>query len=207
MKAAYAALGGDPETLELLIMQFVHLISRGERASMSKRSGEFVTLDDLVEEIGVDAARWFLLNRSHDTTIDLDLDLAVEESKQNPAYYVQYAHARIASLLRKAASDGAAVPAEMPTVELTPAERALMQKLLAFPHEIAEASDRRAPHRIATYALELAREFTGFYEASPILKPDVPADVRGFRLALAAVTQRTIARSLDLLGVDAPESM
>ena len=205
MKAAYAALGGDPDTLELLIMQFVHLVSRGERASMSKRSGEFVTLDDLVEEIGVDAARWFLLNRSHDTTIDLDLDLAVEESKQNPVYYVQYAHARIASLLHKA-GDGA-VPAEVPTIELTPAERALVQMLLAFPHEVAEASDRRAPHRIATYALELARDFTGFYELSPILKDDVPADVRAFRLALAAVTQRTIARSLDLLGVAAPDSM
>ena len=205
MKAAYAALGGDSDTLELLIMQFVHLISRGERASMSKRSGEFVTLDDLVEEIGVDAARWFLLNRSHDTTIDLDLDLAVEESKQNPVYYVQYAHARIASLLRKAGEG--AVPAEVPTVDLSPSERALVQKLLAFPHEVAEASDRRAPHRIATYALELARDFTGFYEANPVLKDDVPADVRAFRLALAAVTQRTIARSLDLLGVGAPESM
>jgi arginyl-tRNA synthetase len=180
MKAAYAALGGDPETLELLIMQFVHLLSRGERASMSKRSGEFVTLDDLVEEIGVDASRWFLLNRSHDTTIDLDLDLAREESKQNPVYYVQYAHARIASLLRKAASAGVEVPADVPTVELSASERALVQKLLAFPHEIAEASDRRAPHRIATYVLELARDFTGFYEANPILKDDVPADARGF---------------------------
>jgi arginyl-tRNA synthetase len=207
MKAAYAALGGDPETLELLIMQFVHLLSRGERASMSKRSGEFVTLDDLVEEIGVDASRWFLLNRSHDTTIDLDLDLAREESKQNPVYYVQYAHARIASLLRKAASAGVEVPADVPTVELSASERALVQKLLAFPHEIAEASDRRAPHRIATYVLELARDFTGFYEANPILKDDVPADARGFRLALAAVTQRTIARSLDLLGVQAPDTM
>jgi arginyl-tRNA synthetase len=205
MKAAYAALGGDPQTLELLIMQFVDLVSSGERARMSKRAGDFVTLDDLAAEIGVDAARWFLLNRSHDTKIELDLDLAVQESKQNPVYYVQYAHARLASLLRKAGED--AVPAELPPVALAPAERSLLQRLLAFPAEVAEASDRRAPHRIATYALDLAREFTTFYDNHPILKDDVPADVRAFRLALAAVTQRTIARSLDLLGVHAPESM
>jgi arginyl-tRNA synthetase len=205
MKAAYAALGGDPDTLDLLIMQFVHLISRGERASMSKRAGEFVTLDDLVAEIGVDAARWFLLNRSHDTTIDLDLDLAVEESKQNPVYYVQYAHARIASLLRRAGEG--AVPAQVPGVALAPAERTLVQKLLAFPGEVAEAADRRAPHRIATYALELARDFTGFYDNRPVLKEGVAPDERAFRLALAEVSRRTIARSLDLLGVEAPESM
>src|SRR3712207_2566959 len=132
MKAAYGALGGEPDKLELLIMQFVHLVENGGRASMSKRSGEFVTLDDLVEEIGVDAARWFLLNRSHDTTIDLDLDLAVEESKQNPVYYVQYAHARIASLLRKAGESEGSV-SDVPEVALSPSERSLIQKLLAFP--------------------------------------------------------------------------
>jgi arginyl-tRNA synthetase len=205
MKAAYAALGGDPDTLELLIMQFVHLVRRGERASMSKRAGEFVTLDDLVEEIGVDAARWFLLNRSHDTTIDLDLDLAVEESKQNPVYYLQYAHARIASLLARAGEG--AVPAAVPSVEPEPAERALVQRLLAFPREVADAAERRAPHRIATYGLELARDFTAFYDNHPVLRDDVPADVRAFRLVLAAVTRRTIARTLDLLGVEAPASM
>src|SRR6202050_1712293 len=102
MKAAYAALGGDPDELELLIMQLVHLMSSGERAQMSKRAGEFVTLDALVTEIGVDAARWYLLARSHDTTVDLDLDLAREQSNENPVYYVQYAHARIASMLERA---------------------------------------------------------------------------------------------------------
>ena len=105
MKAAYEALGGDPEHLEMLIMQLVHLVRRGERAQMSKRAGEFVTLDDLLREIGVDAARWFLLSRSHDTTIDLDLDLAREQSNENPVYYVQYAHARIASMLAKAGAE------------------------------------------------------------------------------------------------------
>ena len=105
MQARVAALGGDPERLELLIMQFVHLVEGGERASMSKRRGDFVTLDELIDEIGVDAARFFLLQRSHDTTIDLDLDLAREQSAENPVYYVQYAHARIASILRKAGDE------------------------------------------------------------------------------------------------------
>ncbi len=105
MRAAYAALGGDPEHLEMLTMQLVHLVRRGERAQMSKRAGEFVTLEDLVSEVGVDAARWFLLSRSHDTTIDLDLDLAREQSRENPVYYVQYAHARIVSVLALAGSE------------------------------------------------------------------------------------------------------
>jgi arginyl-tRNA synthetase len=206
MKAAVAALGTDPDRLELLIMQFVHLVRDGERVSMSKRAGEFITLDDLVDEIGVDAARWFLLNRSHDTTIDLDLTLAVQENAQNPVYYVQYAHARIASLLRKAADQGAR-PGDVPDVALGDAERALIQRLLAFPAVVAEAAERREVHRICTYALELARDFTAFYERHPVLRDDVPADERAFRLTLSAVTQRTIARALDLLGVSAPEAM
>src|SRR5207244_5689581 len=163
MKAAYRALGGDPDRLELLIMQLVHLIRAGERAQMSKRAGEFVTLDDLLAEIGVDAARWYLLARSHDTTVDLDLDLAREQSSENPVYYVQYAHARIASILAKAGSarvqaalDGAG---EEPVYALHSSERTLIEQLLAFPSELAEATERRAPHRIAAYALQLAPGF------------------------------------------------
>src|SRR5579884_1690677 len=105
MKAAYEALGAEPEELELLIMQLVHLVQGGGRAQMSKRAGEFVTLEDLVREIGVDAARWYLLARSHDTTVDLDLDLARQQSNENPVYYVQYAHARIASMLARAGEE------------------------------------------------------------------------------------------------------
>src|SRR5262249_32786149 len=163
MKAAYEALGGDRDALELIIMQFVHLVARGgERASMSKRAGEFVTLDELVDEIGVDAARWYLLSRSHDTTIDLDLDLAKSESSENPVYYVQYAHARIESVKRKAGRD-AVDAASGPGIDLHPSERELIQKLLAFPAEVLEAAERRAPHRIAAYALELAQAFSAFY--------------------------------------------
>jgi len=201
MKAAYQALGGEPDALELLIMQFVHLVSGGERLSMSKRAGSFETLDDLVAAVGVDAARWFLLNRSHDSTIEFDLDLAREQSSENPVYYVQYAHARIASILRKAG--GAEAASAQPAEPLHDAERALIRKLLMFPAEVAEASERRAPHRIATYALELAQTFTAFYRDCQV----VGTRSEPWRLALCVASQRTIARSLDLLGVSAPDEM
>jgi arginyl-tRNA synthetase len=211
MKAAYGALGGEPDKLELLIMQFVHLVERGGRASMSKRSGEFVTLDELVSEIGVDAARWFLLARSHDTTIELDLDVAREEKPENnPVHYVRYAHARTSKLLRDAGADAvdAAVAAAggPPRFELHPSERELVRKLLTFPIELTEAADRRAPHRIATYALELARTLSGFYRDCPVLKEE-REDLRAFRLTLCLTTRDTLARSLGLLGVSAPETM
>src|SRR5439155_11586672 len=139
MKAAYRALGGDPDRLELLIMQLVHLLRAGERAQMSKRAGEFVTLDDLLAEIGADAARWYLLARSHDTTVDLDLDLAREQSSENPVYYVQYAHARIASILAKAGDrrvrEALAAPAGSPAARLHAAERELIERLIPFPAE------------------------------------------------------------------------
>ncbi|MGI8594345.1 MAG: arginine--tRNA ligase [Solirubrobacteraceae bacterium] len=207
MKAAFEALGGDPDALELLIMQFVNVIEGGTRAAMSKRRGEFISLDDLVDEIGVDAARYFLLQRSHDTTVDLDLDLAREQSSENPVYYVQYAHARIASILQKAGARVSAASAdETPEVSLEPAERTLVKRLLAFPAEVDEAAVRRAPHRIAAFALELAQDFTAFYRDCHVVGAE-PASVESFRLALSVASQRTIARALDLLGVHAPESM
>ncbi|MGH2947134.1 MAG: arginine--tRNA ligase [Solirubrobacteraceae bacterium] len=211
MKAAYGALGGEPDRLELLIMQFVHLVERGDRASMSKRAGEFVTLDELVAEVGVDAARWFLLARSHDTTIEIDLDVAREEKPENnPVHYVRYAHARTASIMREAGDERVRAAldraAEPPDLELHPSERELVRKLLTFPAEAAEAAERRAPHRIATYALELARTFAAFYRDCHVLKAETP-ELASFRLALCVATRRTIARSLDLLGVSAPETM
>jgi len=210
MKAAYAALGGDPGHLELLIMQLVHLMRGGERAQMSKRAGEFVSLGDLVGEIGVDAARWYLLARSHDTTVDLDLDLAREQSSENPVYYVQYAHARIVSVLANAGPGAVeSAPGHVTDPQrgsLHAAERALIERLLAFTDELAEAAERRAPHRIAGYALELAQSFTAFYRDCRVLGAE-PAATEGFRLALCVATKRTIARCLDLLGVSAPEKM
>jgi arginyl-tRNA synthetase len=203
MKALFAALGADPESLEVPMMQFVHIVDGGERASMSKRRGDFVTLDELLDEIGVDATRFFMLQRSHDTTIDLDLDLARQESAENPVYYVQYAHARIASILAKAGDRAAGTQTD---VELDPAERALVLKLLAFPGEVAEAAERRAPHRIATYALELAQDFTAFYRDCKVVGAEGEG-VEAFRLALSIASKRTIASALGLLGVEAPEHM
>jgi arginyl-tRNA synthetase len=230
LKAAYAALGGDPAELELLIMQLVHLVSSGERAQMSKRSGEFVSLDDLITEVGVDAARWYLLARSHDTTVDLDLDLASEQSSENPVYYVQYAHARIASMLAKAGatrvraaiaatSTAASIAAgdaageasgeasgEDERAPLDATERALVEQLLAFPAELAEAAERRAPHRIAAYALTLAQTFTAFYRDCHVVGAE-PEAVESLRIALCVASMRTIARCLGVLGVSAPERM
>jgi len=210
MKAAYESLGGDPAQLELLIMQLVHLVRRGERSQMSKRAGEFVTLDDLLGEIGVDAMRWYLLARSHDTTVDLDLDLAVEQSSENPVYYVQYAHARVFSILAKAGKERvhAALAGldDRDSEPLHPAERALIELLLAFAAELDEAADRRAPHRIAAYALELAQGFTAFYRDCRVVGAE-PLGVESLRIALCVASGRTIASCLDLLGVSAPEEM
>ena len=209
MQAAFQALGGRPGQLELLIMQFVHLIEGGERGKMSKRAGEFVTIDDLIDDIGVDAARWFLLARSHDTSIDLDLDLARSQSSENPVYYVQYAHARIASVLRRAGearvAHALAGPVAVPASGLHASERALVRRLLDFPEEVREAADRRAPHRIAAYALEAAQLFSAFYRDCQVV--GVPDDEELLRLRLSVATRSVLARSLDLLGIAAPEEM
>ena len=210
MKAAFAALGNDPEALEMPILQFVHLVDGGERAAMSKRRGDFITLDDLLDEIGVDATRFFMLQRSHDRTVDLDLDLARRESAENPVYYVQYAHARIASMLRRfderRLEAGLDVDADWGSGELEPAERALVKQLAAFPEEVAEAAERRAPHRIAAYALETAQAFTAFYRDCRVFGA-TPESIESFRAALSVAARTTLALSLGLLGVSAPDSM
>jgi len=209
MYSALAALGRDPGAMELIIMQFVNLVEHGEATSMSKRRGDFVTLDELLELIGVDAARFFMLSRSHDTTVDLDIDLAREQTSDNPVYYVQYAHARIASILKKAGTPRVqAALAEAPSYggELDPAERTLVKKLLAFADEVAEAAERRAPHRIAAYSVELAQTFTAFYRDCQVVGAEGEG-VESFRIGLSVAAQRTIARALDLLGVSAPQQM
>ena len=203
MQAAFEASGGEPGALELVIMQLVHLVEGGERAKMSKRAGEFVTLEDLIDDIGVDAARWFLLARSHETTIELDLALAREQSSENPVYYVQYAHARACSILERAAREGQEAGGK--PASLHPSERALVRRLLEFPDEVAEAAARRAPHRIATWALASAQDFSAFYRDCPVVGAE--PDVAAFRLELCAATRDVLARALDLLGVTAPESM
>jgi arginyl-tRNA synthetase len=209
LKAAMAAVGGDPDKMESPILQFVHLIEGGRAFAMSKRRGDFITLDDLLDEIGVDATRFFMLQRSHDRTIDLDVGLARKQSRENPVYYIQYAHARIASMLRRAPDRvalGVTGGADWGSQSLEVPERDLIKKLLAFPGEVAEAAERRAPHRIATYALELAQDFTTFYEACRVIGA-TPEQAESFRIALSVATQTTIALALGLLGVSAPDSM
>ena len=148
-------------------MQLVNLTEGGERVQMSKRAGTLVLLDDLLDDIGVDATRWFLLQRSHDTTIDLDLDLARSESQDNPVYYVQYAHARIAGILAKAGEERVrqALEADLraSAEQLHPSARSLIKRLLDLPDQLREAGDRRAPHRLTAYAHETAQEFSAFY--------------------------------------------
>jgi arginyl-tRNA synthetase len=210
MKAAWAALGGDPDTLEMPIIQFVHLVAGTERSAMSKRRGEFITLDDLLDDVGVDATRFWMLQRSHDRTVDLDLALAKEESPENPVYYVQYAHARIVSMVGRLSEDRVAAAlddgADWDGGELAPAERNLIKALVAFPDEIEEAVERRAPHRIATYAHELAQVFTDFYRDCKVVGAE-PAATESFRIALSQTARQTIKLALQLLGVGAPDSM
>ena len=206
LRAALAALGVDPDVLEALIMRLVHIVESGERAQMSKRSGDFVSLDELIDDIGVDAARWFMLWRSHDTTVDLDLDLARRESADNPVYYVQYAHARIASILRKAGGEAGEAGAPTPGTALEPAERDLVKRLLAFPAEVREAAGRRAPHRICAYSTAVAADFHAFYRDCQVVGAEGEGVERS-RLGLCLLAKRTIAESLGLLGISAPERM
>jgi arginyl-tRNA synthetase len=190
------------------LLQFVHLVAGGEVFAMSKRRGDFVMLDDLLDEIGVDATRFFMLQRSHDRTIDLDVELARKQSRENPVYYIQYAHARIASMLRRfpAARVEAALAGDLGAVALEEPERELIKKLLSFPSEVAEAVERRGPHRIAGYALELAQDFTTFYELCRVVGA-TPEALESQRIALSVAARTTIALSLRLLGVSAPDAM
>jgi arginyl-tRNA synthetase len=211
VRAVWESLGGDPERFEIVIMQFVNLTEAGQRVKMSKRAGSLVTLDELLDDIGVDAARWFLVQRSHDTTLDLDLDLARRASQDNPVYYVQYAHARIASILRKAGEErvNAALAADLgaSAEQFHPSARALIKQLLAFPQEVREAAERRAPHRMTTYAHETAQGFSAFYRDCRVVGAAEEGGDEDVRLALSFVAKRVLARTLDLLGVEAPREM
>ena len=207
MKAAFTALPPhDPDRLELVIGQLVSLVESGEARRMSKRRGDIVTVDDLVEAIGVDAARFLLVGRSHDTTLELDIDLAVKHSSQNPVYYVQYAHARICSILRNLREAGvSAGGGPLPPVAVDQYERGLIRILALWPQVLRSAADQRAPHRVHVYLGELAAEFHVFYKHCRVLGDDV--DVSRFRAGLCGATRSTLATGLGLLGVGAPEQM
>jgi len=193
-------LGYDPERVEVLLYQFVHLTRGGESAKASKRAGNVVFLDDVIDEIGVDAARWYLVSRGPDQTIEIDLDLAAEKTQKNPVYYVQYAHARIAAILRNAGDAEVGGP---PPGALAHEEKELVKRLLEFPPTVREAARRRGPQLLPAYAIRLADDFHRFYHECRVL--GVPE--QAFRLGLCRAAQQVIARSLDLVGVEAPESM
>ncbi len=211
MSAVWEALGGAPDAYEIVILQLVNLLKGGQPVQMSKRAGEIATLDDLIDDIGVDAARWFLVSRSHDTRIDLDLELAASQSQDNPVYYVQYAHARIASILRKAGDERVAAAARADLASSSesfhPSARSLVKRLLEFPGEVREAADRRAPHRMTTYVHETAHQFSAFYRDCRVVGAAEEGGDEDVRIAICVLTRDVIARALDLLGVEAPDSM
>lgn len=217
MAAAIRSLEGEEVEFEVSIMQLIHLVEGGRRTKMSKRAGDIVTLDDLTADIGVDAARWFLLERSHDRTIDLDLDLARSQSSENPVYYVQYAHARIQSILRRAAEGGEVRPGadRIPSPEtggnggqiaVHQSEKELIRKLLDFPDEVHEAAAKRAPHRICAYVTEVAAGFHAFYRDCQVIGAEGDG-VEAARLELCEATAGTIRAGLSILGISAPDRM
>ncbi|NLA54805.1 MAG: arginine--tRNA ligase [Corynebacterium humireducens] len=209
LKAAAAALGYDADQVEVMIGQMVNLLRDGEAVRMSKRAGTVITLDDLVEAIGIDAARYSLIRSSVDSSLDIDLALWASQSSDNPVYYVQYGHARLCSIARKAAELG--VTADNPDLSLLTHEREgdLIRTLGEFPNVVKAAAELREPHRIARYAEELAGVFHRFYDNCQILPKadEEAAPIHTARLALAAATRQTLANALGLVGVTAPERM
>lgn len=209
LKAAAAAFGDDPATVEVLIGQMVRLVRGGEAVKMSKRAGTVITLDDLVEAIGVDAARYAMIRSSVDSSLDIDLELWASNTSDNPVYYVQYAHARLSSLARNAADlDISAAGADL-SLLTHEREGALIRTLGDFPKTVASAAELREPHRVARYLEDLAGTYHRFYDACRVLPrgDEDPAPVHAARLALCAATRQVLANGLGLLGVGAPERM
>ncbi|KAA0565969.1 arginine--tRNA ligase [Bacillus sp. CH30_1T] len=207
MKAAIEALGFDREKLEVEVIQLVHLYKNGEKMKMSKRTGKAVTLRELVEEVGLDAVRYFFAMRSADTHMDFDLDLAVSQSNENPVYYAQYAHARICSILRQAEEQGLASEDKIDLKLIgTEKEVDLLKKLGEFPQMVADAAEKRTPHRVANYINDLASAFHSFYNANKVLDEE-NRELTTARLALVKVVRVTLQNALALIGVAAPEKM
>ncbi|WP_419885513.1 arginine--tRNA ligase [Paenibacillus sp. B-A-8] len=208
MKAAMSALGNDPEKLVVLIAQMVSLFQNGEKVKMSKRTGKAVTMEDLMEEVGIDAIRYFFTMRSMDSHLDFDMDLAISTSNENPVFYVQYAHARICSIFRQAKEQGISIPdyAEIDFSKLTAVhEYDLLRKIGELPAEIAVAAEGYAPHRLIRYVYELAAMFHSYYKAERVITEDAAQTVA--RLALLGAARTTIANVLRLVGVSAPDRM
>ncbi|WP_095659762.1 arginine--tRNA ligase [Corynebacterium glaucum] len=209
LRAAAQALGYDANAVEVLIGQMVNLVRDGEAVKMSKRAGTVITLEDLVEAIGVDGARYSLVRSSVDSSLDIDLDLWQKQSSDNPVYYVQYGHARLCSIDRKAAEAGVSVEGADLSLLTHEKEGDLIRTLGEFPAVVKAAAELREPHRIARYAEELASAFHKFYDSCQILPKaaEDPQPIHGARLALAQATRQVLANALGMLGVSAPERM
>ena len=209
LKAAAAALGDDPDTVEVLIGQMVNLVRDGQPLRMSKRAGTVITLDDLVEAIGVDAARYALIRSSVDTPIDIDLELWSSASAENPVYYVQYAHARLSALARNAADLGIGPDTAHLDLLTHDKEGTLIRNIGEFPRVLATAAALREPHRVSRYLEDLAGDYHRFYDSCRVLPQgdEEPGDLNAARLALCAATRQVIANGLTILGVSAPERM
>ena len=206
VRNAAEAMGYDREAVQILLYSWVRFVRDGQEVSMSKRAGEFITLDELLAEVGVDAARWFFASRAATTEIDFDIELAKRQSSENPVYYVQYAHARIASILRKAAGAGLAPGAGVEGALAGAPEAALVRAIVRFPEVVEDAVAAEETHGITAYATELATTFHGFYRDARVVDVDEP-ERSAARLALADATRITLANALGLLGISAPESM
>ena len=206
MKAAIEALGYDRGTLEVDIIQMVQLYKNGEKFKMSKRTGNAVTMRELVEEVGLDAVRYFFVKTAGDSHMDFDLDLAVSQSNENPVYYAQYAHARISSILRAANEQGFEASLENLNLLVAEKEEDVLKKVGAFPQIVADAAKHRTPHRIANYIQDLAAAFHSFYNAEKVLNQD-NKELTEARLALITAVKTTLANALKLIGVSAPEKM
>lgn len=207
LHAALKALGYEPDRLQILIIQMVNLFQAGEKVKMSKRTGKAVTLRDLMEEVGTDAARYFLTMLSADSPLDFDLDLAVSKSNDNPVYYVQYAHARLCSMEENAREAGLTLDEDLDLSPLTlEREYDILRHLGEFPAVVAEAAERLIPHRVVTYVFELASQLHSYYNAQRVIDPDDLAASKA-RLALMKAVRITVANALDLIGVTAPEKM
>jgi len=208
MRAAMEALGHPPDALEALIIQLVTLLRDGQPVRMSKRRGEFVLMEELLEEVGKDAARFTFVTRRHDSPLEFDLAVATRQSADNPVYYVQYVHARIASIRRQMAEQGIAVPpwSEIDLSLLTlPEEQQIIKRLLAYPEMVAGAARALEPHRVAFWLSDLAGLFHPYYRAHRVIQDDRPLTLA--RFALCAAVGQVVRNGLDLLGVSAPESM
>lgn len=207
MKAAIEALGYEKGTLEVEIIQLVHLYKNGEKMKMSKRTGKAVTMRDLIEEVGLDAVRYFFAMRSADTHMDFDLDLAVSTSNENPVYYAQYAHARICSMLRQGEEQGLKPAADLDFSHIqSEKEYDLLKTIGGFPEAVAEAAEKRIPHRVTNYIYDLASALHSFYNAEKVIDPENEEKSRA-RLALMKATQITLNNALQLIGVSAPKKM